>query len=768
MKIVVLFWVFMTYFHAFGQVQFNGVVIEKSSKAHIELAEVLIVELEKKLVTNEYGEFSLNLGEAKNLTLVISSPGYVPGRFNVVVQDFEKTFIAPLQWETRLLSTVVITGTRDKKNLFEIPQRIDVVRSEVIDAMVGLSADNYLMSIPGAVTRRSASIFGAGFVSLRATGSEAGRTLVMVDGIPVNKFDGGTVNWNAIDQQQVKQIEVMKGPGSTIHGGNAMGGAINIISVLPTNRIEGNASHSFGTFSTNDTRARLGGRNNNFYWGANAFNRVSDGYVTSFADDITDFTVPAFLQESGFGGRAGYYPTPNQRIEVSGGFYTGKRGTGSNFKGHGMVNDNLASDDGAFNTYTNFNGRITYDATFDNRSQLKVALYSQRENFENIRESFRQNRITRFDVLSKRSDMGFLSSYSFNVGNAHRVVLGLDVRAGSVDGEDRYITSTDLVINRGKATSLGLFLQDEIRLNDGPISFLLGARFDVAKFHSAEFLVENPTSETAFLQNFVGSIDDATFSAFSPRVSVQYHKRGALRVYAGYSKGFRPAVLDDICRTGRIAGGMKIANPNLKPEYLDNFEVGADLFLSKNLHIAPSIFYSIGNDYHAYISTGDSIIINNRLRPILIKRNIGKVEIYGAEIGLNWDVAPNAQVKLSWGHSYSKILEFERLDANNETSLVGLELTTQPRNVFNALFSWRNKIVNSSINFHFKDSQWLDDENTQEIEGFYFVDFQLWRPIYRGLNISLMASNLLDNKYIDSRNMISPGRMISLKLGYSF
>jgi outer membrane receptor protein involved in Fe transport len=155
------------------------------------------------------------------------------------------------------------------------------------------------------------------------------------------------------------------------------------------------------------------------------------------------------------------------------------------------------------------------------------------------------------------------------------------------------------------------------------------------------------------------------------------------------------------------------------------------------------------------------------LRPILTKRNIGKVEIYGAELGFNWDVAPNAQVKLSWGHFYSNILEFERLDPNNETSLVGMELTNQPRNVFNALFSWRNKIVNSSINFHFKDSQWLNDENTQEIEGFYFVDLQLWRPIYQGLNISLMVSNLLDNKYIDSRNMISPGRMISLKLGYS-
>jgi iron complex outermembrane receptor protein len=54
------------------------------------------------------------------------------------------------------------------------------------------------------------------------SGNEQARVLVMIDGVPVNKSDGGSVNWNLLDPAMVERIEVVKGPASSMYGSNAM------------------------------------------------------------------------------------------------------------------------------------------------------------------------------------------------------------------------------------------------------------------------------------------------------------------------------------------------------------------------------------------------------------------------------------------------------------------------------------------------------------------------------------------------------------------
>ena len=287
-------------------------------------------------------------------------------------------------------------------------------------------------------------------------------------------------------------------------------------------------------------------------------------------------------------------------------------------------------------------------------------------------------------------------------------------------------------------------------------------------FYDGKFLVENPTSETAFLQNFSGDLNNANFSAFSPRVSFQYYQPQKFRTYLGYSRGYRAPVLDDLCRTGRISGGMKIANPLLKPEYIDNYEIGSDILYFKKVSFSTSFFYSIWQDYHAYIATGDSIILNNNLRPIMTKSNIGKVEIYGAEFNVNFTLSNSFIWSLAYSHIVTNILDYKRLNSEIEDNLVGKELVYQPSDIFNTTLIWKNSIINSSVVFNYKGAQWINDINTEKINSYYFIDLQLWRPIYKGLQASLMIHNLLNNHYIDSRNMISPGRMLSLQIKYEF
>jgi iron complex outermembrane receptor protein len=669
---------------------------------------------------------------------------------------------------TKELNAVVVTATRSKRGLLDVPLRVSVVGSSKVDAMPALSVDDYLRSVPGLNVSRGASIFGASTVSMRGMGNEAGRTLVMIDGVPVNKSDGGSVNWNMINAADVEQIEVLKGPGSSIHGGNAMGGVINIITPTPDKKIDGFASQTLGNFSTSNTQASISGRENNIYWGINGRYRLSDGYITTPADEIDEYTVESFLDEYQAGGRVGYFITPDQMIEVSGFYYTGQRGTGSNFNGYGFENEALAAPDGAFNQYTGLNGRVHYRKSFSDDAQLNVTVFGQRENYQNIRESLRNESISRYDVESIRDDIGLLSSYSATLGSNQILTAGIDVRNGSVDGADVYITATDQILNLGKMNQVGIFLQDEISFNGSPWSILAALRYDYASFYDGAFLIEDGTNQTSFLQNFTGQLEDASFSAISPRISLQYALPDDFRIYGGYSRGFRAPVLDDMCRTGLISGGMKLANPLLLPEYIDNFEIGGDVFLGDNISFSTSVFYSMGTDYHAYIGTGDSLTMNNRKRPIRIKDNIGKVDIYGAELGANFYLFSGFDLALSYSYVETEIKEFRVLNETTDDDLVGKQLVYQPRDVFHASLSWRNPVVNLFISFDHRSSQWLNDVNTEEIEAFSFVDLHLWRDIAMGFSLGVKVHNLLNQDFVDSRNLVAPGRLAFVELKYSF
>jgi iron complex outermembrane receptor protein len=712
------------------------------------------------------GSFSLRLEERESIILEISFIGYETRE--ITIEAGERSLSIVLTRDVRQLGAVIVTATRNRQNRYDVPIGVDVLEKEKVEAIPALSADDYLRAISGISVSRGASFLGSATVSMRGMGSEAGRTLVMIDGVPVNKTDGGSVNWNAINAENIEQIEVMKGPGSSIHGGNAMGGVINLISPTPSQNIEGSISQSYGTFETANTQANIGGRNNNLFWGINGRYRMSDGYITTPADEVDEFSVASFLEEYQAGGRAGYFLNADQMLEASLSYYLGQRGTGAKFTGYGFENDALAVPDGAYNEYTALNGRLLYRGSFDNNSQLNITLYGQRENYQNIRESVRNEIISRYDVESVRDDMGFLSSFTFNPLQNHIVTTGIDLRHGAVDGADIYLTSTDQVLNLGKMNQLGVYLQDEIRIAQTPWSVLAGIRFDYSGFYDGAFLVENPTNETAFLQEYTGDLDDANFSAFSPRLSLQYHIPQSFRIYAGYSRGFRAPVLDDMCRTGRISGGMKLANPDLQPEYLDNFEVGGNIFLGNRITISPAVFFSQGKDYHAYIATGDSLILNNRMRPIRIKDNIGKVEILGAELGAQINLLKGFDWNLSYSYTDTKIAEYQIFDPGEDDNLVGKQLVYQPRDMFYTALTWRNPIVNTLVSFNYKGSQWLNDINTEEIEAFSYIDLQLWRPVYRGLSVSLKVHNLLNQDFVDSRNMIAPGRMINAKLKYSF
>jgi iron complex outermembrane receptor protein len=235
------------------------------------------------------------------------------------------------------LDEVVITATKTENAARDIPVRINLLNSYQVRALPVQYTDEYLQYLPSVNVSRPFGIFSSkSTVTMRGLdGKEQGRVLVLIDGVPINKADGGSVNWNLISTGDIARIEVVKGPGSSIYGGNAMGGSVNIITKKPQKRLSGLAGLEYGTYNTIGGKLLVSGRANEsldrgFYWNVNGRYLRSDGYITqSEADQAANpYIVKSNMKEWCGGVKLGYDFQPNNFIELNLIAFNDRQGTG--------------------------------------------------------------------------------------------------------------------------------------------------------------------------------------------------------------------------------------------------------------------------------------------------------------------------------------------------------------------------------------------------------------------------------------------------------
>lgn len=120
------------------------------------------------------------------------------------------------------LDAMVVTATRTMKQIQEVPSSVSVVTAKDIEERNVTSVQEALQYMPGVYMDQTAQ----GGISLRGFGST--NVLVLVDGVQMNDTYQGAVNFNSIPVENIERIEVVRGAGSSIYGGHAVGGVINI------------------------------------------------------------------------------------------------------------------------------------------------------------------------------------------------------------------------------------------------------------------------------------------------------------------------------------------------------------------------------------------------------------------------------------------------------------------------------------------------------------------------------------------------------------
>ncbi|HLA41280.1 MAG TPA: TonB-dependent receptor plug domain-containing protein, partial [Candidatus Glassbacteria bacterium] len=132
------------------------------------------------------------------------------------------------------LDTVVVEASRAGLELRRMPANVTVLTEEKITSSAALTLDEVLLDVPGfSLFRRTSSLSAhptTQGVSLRGIGaSGSSRSLVLVDGMPLNDPFGGWVNWGRVRPGRVRRVEVMRGGASNVWGNYALGGVINIV-----------------------------------------------------------------------------------------------------------------------------------------------------------------------------------------------------------------------------------------------------------------------------------------------------------------------------------------------------------------------------------------------------------------------------------------------------------------------------------------------------------------------------------------------------------
>lgn len=131
-----------------------------------------------------------------------------------------------LQEKTLESGEVVVTAARREQLISRVPVSLSVIGPEEIASRNSTSLDHALQYVPGVqMAENQVNIRGSSGFSYN-TGS---RVLLLLDGIPLLSPDRESVPFNALPLAQVARIEVIKGPGSALYGGGALGGIINVI-----------------------------------------------------------------------------------------------------------------------------------------------------------------------------------------------------------------------------------------------------------------------------------------------------------------------------------------------------------------------------------------------------------------------------------------------------------------------------------------------------------------------------------------------------------
>jgi len=168
---------------------------------------------------------------------------------------------------------IVVTAVRTPTPVNQIASSITVLDKAALDASQQFTVSDLITRTPGVTASRTGG-FGT-TTGVRIRGAESDQTVVVIDGVKLNdpSAPGGGYDFGDLFIGDAAQIEVLRGPQSTLWGSQAIGGVVNVVTALPKTPLQGSAEAEGGSRGTASGRASVGGSQSGISWelAGNAF-----------------------------------------------------------------------------------------------------------------------------------------------------------------------------------------------------------------------------------------------------------------------------------------------------------------------------------------------------------------------------------------------------------------------------------------------------------------------------------------------------------------
>ncbi len=502
-----------------------------------------------------------------------------------------------------LMKVPVTSVSKKATSLDQSPAAVAVVTSEDLRRLGITTIPEALRTVTGMdVARVTANEWA---VSSRGFNSEfANSLLVLIDGRTVYTPASAGVFWNGQDVviEDLDRIEVIRGPGATLWGANAVNGVVNVTSKSAKDTQGTLVSTSYGTEDEPAVTVRYGGEvASDLYYRAYVkyFNR--DGLVDSTGQTTAD---DWHATHEGF--RADWEPATTDKVTLQGDAYRGEAERNVDvltlnpltIQSVGEVEQNSGSDVLARFTRTfSAASALTFQAYYD-RVKQGDGFGSEYRNTADV------------DV-----------QYRFALGTRQDVVWGTGYRYSEV----KNTPSVDLIWTpeTHQVRLFNLFAQDEITLVPDRWHLTFGSKLEHNNLSGWELepggrLLWTPTEH----QTWWAAISRAT------RTPSIFEQSSRLNVTAFQPSPGSPPVLVSF-----------FGNPNLEAEKLVADELGYRIALNPKLSFDLASFYNTYHDLSAVTPEAPYFEISPAPPHLLIPsiyQNALFAETYGAELSVNW------------------------------------------------------------------------------------------------------------------------------------
>ena len=221
--------------YAFSQNTFRTLVKDADTAEPLPGVNIIIEGTTMGAATDEAGYAEVKNIPGGNYTIKFSFIGYDDREIALLFPlEKEDVFEVLLEAEAEELEEISVTSTRGSRLIEDEPTRVEVIAGEEVDEKISMDPSNISMMLSEStgiqVQQTSASSVNNSF---RIQGLEGRYTQLLKDGFPLFTGFSGSLSISQILPLDLSQIEIIKGSSSTLYGGGAIAGLINLISKVP-------------------------------------------------------------------------------------------------------------------------------------------------------------------------------------------------------------------------------------------------------------------------------------------------------------------------------------------------------------------------------------------------------------------------------------------------------------------------------------------------------------------------------------------------------